>query len=547
MSERFRFDLYKKKGAEPVTKFVRSLTGIGGPLGSALRYQTDHLTWSIVVTDTKTGASARFVHSIFAITDADVKRSLGLLPAKKRNPDESLREALRRALHGTKADRKAAYRLAERHGGTEPPPGYSITRTKSGRYDIDGLRGRWSVPVHDSRRAAYEAAWDDFESYDAPNKPARNPVKKKSRKKARGSKKKHAKRSTRRKAKKAAAKKRRATKKRKPTKARKPSRKRKQTRRPKSAKKKRPAKARAKRRGRPLVGSHKGLTKKCRKCNRVHSAHAHDAHGHGAHRRVHGGIGASKRRTGMRMPLAKNCGPCAKNPHGYPHELPSRGRVFVRFGVHPRTGKRSVVIVHADGKTSWPVVRDGRIKFPRRVPKKFRREVEQAFRAIGLSRNPIGPVLGVVSGNPRRGKKRCGSPAHGTAALALRAFLAKQPEGKRIPHARLPREIQGNAVWLRAARLEAKRLGIPLARVVLEVRHTDLKGISPALAHVGRELAVEYRDARGKGWRHTAGDHGRGRKKTKAPDIAADPRTGAEIRLGGRGVRRKFTSRGLVG
>lgn len=389
--------------------------------------------------------------------------------------------------------------------------------------------------------AAYAKALDLYEN------PRRTSVKKKSRKKARGSKKKHAKRSTRRKAKKAAAKKRRATKKRKPTKARKPSRKRKQTRRPKSAKKKRPAKARAKRRGRPLVGSHKGLTKKCRKCNRVHSAHAHDAHGHGAHRRVHGGIGASKRRTGMRMPLAKNCGPCAKNPHGYPHELPSRGRVFVRFGVHPRTGKRSVVIVHADGKTSWPVVRDGRIKFPRRVPKKFRREVEQAFRAIGLSRNPIGPVLGVVSGNPRRGKKRCGSPAHGTAALALRAFLAKQPEGKRIPHARLPREIQGNAVWLRAARLEAKRLGIPLARVVLEVRHTDLKGISPALAHVGRELAVEYRDARGKGWRHTAGDHGRGRKKTKAPDIAADPRTGAEIRLGGRGVRRKFTSRGLVG
>lgn len=150
--------------------------------------------------------------------------------------------------------------------------------------------------------------------------------------------------------------------------------------------------------------------------------------------------------------------------------------------------------------------------------------------------------------NPSRGKKRGKKRASGSA---LDRFLATQKVGAKIKWKNLPESVRRDPLAKKAALMKLRRLRtqgykLELDDVLLIVR-PRAPGMSAACVHVGDEIASEYRDEGGRHYRHAAGDHGRGKKKTKPAAIAIDAKTGQQHLLGGHGVRRGFSSRGLVG
>lgn len=152
-------------------------------------------------------------------------------------------------------------------------------------------------------------------------------------------------------------------------------------------------------------------------------------------------------------------------------------------------------------------------------------------------KKPSNPLLGVLAAaaNPKpRPAKRSGP----RAGQKIR-FGDLTPAQKRA---------------YRSAALKAARFhGIPLNEVEGEFMHAP-PGSPRALVKVGDLASIDYvvtdkksRRSRVR-WTHAAGDHGRGKKKTKPEVVAADPQTGRKILVSRRGTRAGFSSaRGLVG
>lgn len=145
----------------------------------------------------------------------------------------------------------------------------------------------------------------------------------------------------------------------------------------------------------------------------------------------------------------------------------------------------------------------------------------------------------------KAGKKRA-RKARGTSSSFRGAKL-----GKTVRFGDLSKSMQKH--YRKAAMASARFDGIPLAEVTAEfVRVT-----TPAprgLVRVGDLAAVEYvvgekRSKRaGVTWRHKAGDHGAGKKRTRPPVLAVDPHTKAQVLVSRRGSRAGFSSeRGLIG
>lgn len=119
------------------------------------------------------------------------------------------------------------------------------------------------------------------------------------------------------------------------------------------------------------------------------------------------------------------------------------------------------------------------------------------------------------------------------------------PESQKTPKAR--------STALRAAREQ----GIPLEQLKGEVCRGP-RGVAPHTISSGELVRFAYKaplessrahapDGRRIVWDHAAGDHGKGKKKTKPCLVATDPETGLPIFLARRGSKPGLTPRGHVG
>lgn len=115
----------------------------------------------------------------------------------------------------------------------------------------------------------------------------------------------------------------------------------------------------------------------------------------------------------------------------------------------------------------------------------------------------------------------------------------------------LPDSITKNPLARSAAIRTARRHGRKLEDLVVE-RVRVPRGASVFQIHVGDAHALEYvvpKDSKLAPYvyRHTAGDHGRGKRKTTPAAIGVDPKTGAQTFLPRRGTRLGFSERGITG
>lgn len=178
-----------------------------------------------------------------------------------------------------------------------------------------------------------------------------------------------------------------------------------------------------------------------------------------------------------------------------------------------------------------------------------RRPKHDLYRAIA----ELKKELRLVKRQKKHGAKRSKNPLSGVVAAAVANPISRLPVGKVMKWKDAPASVKRDPLAQKAVRLAAIRLGIPMDEVPGEVcdapdgtpRHVVSSGELVSLSYSTPEGSKDARTRTGRRivYDHKAGDHGRGKRRTRAALLTNDPRTGHPILVSRRGSRPGFSSR----
>lgn len=153
---------------------------------------------------------------------------------------------------------------------------------------------------------------------------------------------------------------------------------------------------------------------------------------------------------------------------------------------------------------------------------------------------------------PAKKKPRKKNPTLAVLANPAASFLEKHPVGTRCRFGDLPEAtrcaIKKSAKGMRRLRAAMRFDGTPMNETLVTV--VDTPGDERCLTTVGQLEALRYkkgaRSQREGRYHHDAGDHGRGKKKTRAQLVTVDDK-GRTILVAQKGTRTRFVADGTRG
>lgn len=322
--------------------------------------------------------------------------------------------------------------------------------------------------------------------------------------------------------------------------------------------KKKRTKTQKNKRHKTLFGSHKRATKKCKTCGKVHDKDHHRKHKHRSKRinpKKKAGYSPKARRFLSReiKHLVRDKGYSPKRAVGAAFDMArSKG-----LKVPPRPNPREFIRVATKEALHH---KKGRGRKPSE-PHKAKRGacpkcslLHSAHEHAAHGKNAHCRTHGGCKPRKNCGKTPCGKRKKNPGPALL---LHINPSSRETKWRDLPAAIKKNPEARAVALKVARRNGVPLGDVIFERTDKIPAGMSRFQAKVGDLVAEEYVPgrksslafARGRGrYRHTGGDHGRGKKKTRPVAKVWDPRTGLTWDCPQKGSRREFSSRvGLKG